>query len=87
MDTTTATIATGLVVVVGRWSDEKKFDSKAIVGMGALAIFLALIGSENEKLASQFATLILTGAVLIYAIPIAEKLGGGAKQGFGSKPK
>lgn len=87
MDTTTAMVATGLVVVVGRWADEKKFDSKAIVGVGATAIFLSLIAASNEKLASQFASLILVGAVLIYAIPIGEKLAGGAKQGFGSKPK
>lgn len=87
MDTTTATVATGVVVAVGQWSRKKKVDVKIVVGTAATAIFLAVIGSSNEKLASQFAVLILVGAVFIYGIDIAETLAGGARTGMGDKPK
>lgn len=76
MDTTTAAVATGVVVAIGRWSQKKKFDSKVIVGTAVVALFLAILGSSNEKLASQFAVLILVAAVLTYGVDIGKSLGG-----------
>lgn len=76
MDTTTSVIATGLVVTVGRWSDEKKLDVKMFVGFGVLAVFFAVMQSANDKLAQQFALLVLVTAVLLYGVPIGKKIGG-----------
>lgn len=76
MDTTTSVVATGLVVTVGRWADEKQIKMSMFVGFGAVAIFLAIMQDANEKLAAQFAALILVSAVLIYGVPIGKKLGG-----------
>jgi hypothetical protein len=76
MDSTTSVIATGMVVALGRWSQEKKVDSKVVVGVGTTALFLALMSAENPKLGSQFATLILVSAVLVYGVPIGQKLSG-----------
>lgn len=76
MDTTTSVIATGVVVTTGRWAQEKQLNMKMFVGFGAVAIFLAVMQSGNEKLAEQFAALILVSAVLIYGVPIGKKLGG-----------
>jgi predicted membrane channel-forming protein YqfA (hemolysin III family) len=76
MDTTTSVITTGVVVTAGRWSQEKPVEMRIFIGMGILAIFLAVMQASNNKLAEQFATLILVSAVLIYGVPIGKKLGG-----------
>jgi hypothetical protein len=76
IDTTTSAVATGVIVTVGQWAKEDKGPSiKVIVGMLFLAYFLTLLSAGNEKLGSQFAALILTGAIFVYAIPITKKLG------------
>lgn len=76
MNTTTSVVATGVVVTVGQWSQEKRLTMKVFVGIAALAIFLSIMESGNEKLAQQFGMLILVSAVLIYGVPIGKKLGG-----------
>jgi hypothetical protein len=76
MDTTSAVVATGVVVFAGQWAKEDEGPSiKLVVGGMVLAVFLAAMSQSNEKLASQFATLILVGALLTYVIPISKKLG------------
>jgi hypothetical protein len=75
MDTGTALIGTALVVTVGKWADKKTLDAKTFVGVGVFAISLALIGASHPELSSQFATLVLVGAFLMYMIPIAKMLG------------
>lgn len=76
MDTTTSVVATGVVVTVGEWASEKRLGIKVFVGLAAVAIFLSVMQAGNDKLAQQFATLILVSAVLIYGVPIGKKLGG-----------
>lgn len=75
IDTTTSVMATGIVVTVGRWSQEKKLEFRIFVGFGFLAIFMAVMQSGNEKLAQQFAALVLVAAVMYYGVPIGQKLG------------
>lgn len=76
MDTTTAVVATGIVVFTGQWAKKNEGPSiKLVVGGTVLAVMLSVISQANEKLASQFAVLILVGALLIYVIPISKKLG------------
>lgn len=75
MDTTTAVVATGVVVTAGRWSEDKDIPFKIFVGFGFLAIFMAVLSSTNQKLAETFAVLVLVSAALMYAVPIAKKIG------------
>lgn len=76
MDTTTSVVATTVVVLAGQWAKNDKGPSiKLVVGGMVLSVMLSIMSDANEKLASQFAALILVGAVLAYAIPISKKLG------------
>lgn len=76
MDTVTSVVATGAVVGVGRWSQEKEITPKMFIGLGILAAFFAVFESANEKIAKQFALLVLVSAVLLYGVDIGKKLGG-----------
>lgn len=76
MDTTTSVVAAVVIVAVGQWAKKDgEISIKLVVGMMFLAILLSALSSANEKLASQFAALILIGAVFTYFLPIAKKLG------------
>jgi phosphatidylglycerophosphate synthase len=76
IDTTTSAVAIGVIVTTGQWAKTGEPPKiKVIVGMLFMAYFLALLSAGNQKLGSQFAALILVGAVLAYAIPITRKLG------------
>lgn len=76
MDTTSAAFGTAVIVTAGQWAKDGKGPSiKVIVGMLFLAYFLTLMSQGNPKLASQFAVLILVGALITYTIPITNKLG------------
>lgn len=76
LDTTTAVVATGIVVFTGQWAKKDEGPSvKLVVGGMVLAVMLSAMSQANEKLASQFASLILVGALLTYVIPITKKLG------------
>ncbi len=76
MDTTTAAFGTAVIVTAGQWAKDGKGPSiKVIVGMLFLAYFLTFMSAGNPKLASQFAVLILVGALITYTIPITKKLG------------
>jgi hypothetical protein len=76
LDTTTAVVATGIVVFAGQWAKKDEGPSiKLVVGGTVLAVMLSVMSQADEKLASQFASLVLVAALLKYAIPIAKKLG------------
>lgn len=76
MDTTSSVVLTGVIVTVGQWAKKDgKISIKLVVGILFLAITLAAIEAGNEKLARQFAALILVGAALTYVVPITKKLG------------
>ena len=76
MDTTTAVVATGIVVFAGQWAQKDKGPSiKLVVGGMVLAVILSVMSQGNDELASRFALLVLVGAVLTYARPISKKLG------------
>ena len=75
MDTGTAVVATGLVVALGHWTQNKPLDVKVFVGVGVYAVSLALIQQGSPELASQFALLVLLTALFFYVVPIARKMG------------
>lgn len=76
MDTTTSVVATAVVVTAGQWAKNNKGPNiKVVVGGMVLAVILSAMSQGNEKLAQQFAMLVLVAALLTYAIPITKKLG------------
>lgn len=75
MDTTTAVVATGVVVFAGQWAKKDEGPSiKIVVGGMVLAVILSAMSQGNDKLASQFATLVLVSALLMYVVPITKAL-------------
>lgn len=80
MDTTQAAVLTGIVVTAGEWAKNDKGPSiKIVVGATVLAFMLAGLSAVNDKLGSQFAVLILVGAIFAYAPDIVSKLGYSSK--------
>lgn len=75
MNTTTAVVLTGAIVTLGQWLKEKKVTMKIWVGVGVLAVCLAVFNEADPKLAGQFGLLVLIGAVLLYAETISKALG------------
>lgn len=76
MDTTTTTVLTVVIVAAGQWAKKDGTISiKLVVGGMVLTLILSAMAATNEKLAQQFALLILVAALLAYAIPITKKLG------------
>ncbi len=75
MDNTTAAVTTVIVVTAGRWSQGKGMEAKVVVGGGVYMIMLSVIDSGQPKLAGQIATLVLVTSLLMYAVPLFEKMG------------
>lgn len=68
-------VLTGVVVSTGRWANGKSLDMRVFVGAAVFAVGLAVINSQNQRLASQFALLVLVAAVFAYGPAIVKKLG------------
>lgn len=75
MDTSTSALLTGVIVTAGQWSQGKGLTVRVILSAVFLAIMLTVLSQANEKLAKQFALLILVGAVITYTPSIIEKSG------------
>lgn len=56
MNTTTAAVGTGALVVVGRWSEGDTISVRVVVGVVFLAVFLSIM---PPKIATQFGYLIM----------------------------
>jgi hypothetical protein len=75
MDVGTSVVGTGLVVAVGRWSQDKPLDIRQFVGIGVLAVGLTFLENADPKFAGQFGLLIFFAALFAYLLPITKKLG------------
>lgn len=75
MNPTTSVVLTGALAAAGQWAQDKQVTVKMVVGVGVLALFLAVISEANPKLAQQFGVLVLVGAVFLYGPDVAKKLG------------
>jgi hypothetical protein len=75
MDTGTAVIGTGVMVGVGRWAKGEQISIKNFVGIGVLAIGLALLQSMNPPFAEQWGLLVFVAATMYYLIDITKALG------------
>lgn len=74
MNTTTSVVLAGGLAAAGQWAQDKKVTIKMVVGVGVLALFLAVISEANPKLAQQFGVLVLVGSVFLYGPDVAKKL-------------
>lgn len=75
MNTTTAAVGTGAIVVAGRWAAGFKIDIQIGVGIGVYAVALSMLSSTNALLGSQVAILVLFAAMAVYLEPLLIKMG------------
>lgn len=66
MNPVAAGVATGAIVVAGKWSEGKTPNINNAIGVAGIAIILAIIDQANEKLATAFAWLILLSVTIVY---------------------
>ncbi len=72
MSTTTAVVMTAALAVTGAWVKDKSLSIRLAVGIGGVALFLAVIAEADAKLAQQLGVLILIGAVFVYGPDIVK---------------
>ncbi len=72
MNTTNGAVGTGLLVVLGSWSEGKGISIRLVVGVLFLSYFMAIL---PERLAVPFMWLILTAVTFRYAPGIIAKTG------------
>lgn len=75
MNTTSAVMLTGLLVVGGYWSQDQKLNLRIAIGVVALALFLSVLDGYSPDIAGKFAVLVLITAVFLYGPAIAKKAG------------
>lgn len=66
---------TGLLVVGGYWSQDRRLDMRIAIGIVALALFLSIMDGYSPDIAGKFSVLVLLGAVFLYGPAIAKKVG------------
>jgi hypothetical protein len=83
MDTTTETLLTGAIVIIGKWvqpADPKHPEkghvtAQNIIGIIGAAVLLSLLSEATEKLARGIGGIMLLTAVFTYAVPILRRVG------------
>lgn len=73
--TVVASIAVGAITYLGRVARNKPMSIDIVVGVGGLAVMLALIEMVNKELATKFAALAVIAVMVAHAKPIAEATG------------
>lgn len=71
MNTTNVAVATGAVVIAGRWSQSQNIELPVVIGATVYAVALSILADANEKFAGQFGLLVLVAALMRYTLPIA----------------
>lgn len=83
MDTTTAVVTTGAIAGAGRWAAGQPVDIKFAIGVGALALVMAVFSKIDERIAEMLGLIVLIGVSAKYLPVIIGKFGwtglGGAK--------
>lgn len=78
MNPVPATLMVAVLTVVGRWARGKEFDTdtatKNAVGVGGVAIGLAMISEMDESLGRAFGALVVVGVGLYHAGPIFDSV-------------
>jgi hypothetical protein len=75
MDTTTGIVSVGALVVAGKWAAGEQLNIKIAIGVGVLAVALAVMDAFNPDLAGKFVIAVLFLAAVKYLPPLVQKLG------------
>lgn len=75
MSATNSAVLTALFVTGGRWAKGDKLDVKVFVGAAVYFVGLSVMSNMDTRLAQDFGLLVLVGAVLVYGVPLMQKLG------------
>lgn len=67
-------LLSGVVVVAGRWTQNKPLDLPAVVALFFLAIMVSILSQVNEEIGRGFAVLILVSVVYVYGRDIASAI-------------
>jgi hypothetical protein len=78
MNTLTATVGTGVIVLAGRAAQGKEWKGEWItrtaIGVGVVAIGLAMLSEVNQVFAEQLGALILVAAIFYWGIPLGNTI-------------
>lgn len=85
MNTTGTVVVTGIIVVAGRWQQDKPIDVKIAVGGAFLAIGLSVLANFNENFAKAMAYMVLIAALYEYLPALVKAAGFGGELGKASK--
>lgn len=80
----TVTVATGAVVMAGRWSQGKGIELNIAVALVTLGFILSILADANPKFASRLGLLIFVGALFTYVPFIVGKQAFYKKNGAGN---
>lgn len=75
MNPATASVVTGVTVLVGEWAKDEPVSIRVVVGGMVLAVGLSVIAESAPDVASKFATLIVLVTAFRYGPAIAYKSG------------
>lgn len=78
MNSVSAALITGALIVAGKWASGKAPNLDNAVGVAGIAVGLSLMDQANPKLASAFGWLIVLSVAIVY-IPRITKATGLAK--------
>lgn len=74
MKTVHILLLAGIIVVSGRWSQDKKIDLGIAVAMAVGVLGTAILSNLIPEVGQPFAYLLLVSALLVYAVPLFQKL-------------
>lgn len=75
MNPATATVITGVTVILGEWAKDEPVSMRVIVGGTVLTLGLSVMAESQPVIASRFATLIVLVAAFTYLPAIFYKVG------------
>lgn len=87
MNTTQTVVITSVLVVAGRWQQEKPITVQLAVGGGMLAVGLGVLSGFNEPFARVVAYMVLVAAVYQYLPDLVKGIGFTGAMGKESKGK
>ena len=75
LGTTTAVVLTGITTAGANLLDHKSVSPRQLIGLGLYAIIMAAFNEGNEKLAGQFAMIVLVGTFMLHLPKLVKGLG------------
>jgi hypothetical protein len=85
MDAVPTAVVVGALVIGGKASQSKTPSMQNIIGIGGVALGLAMLEQINERLASAFSLLVIFGVAAVYFVPMVNNLFGPRGKALGQK--